>query len=83
MLCDNVTYHEIRFTGTGRPQHHYSAKWVNDIDPTITHLIFQLITGRQVDGIFVFQQAFFLWKRLILPIKNVFIIEPVTDNPRQ
>lgn len=73
MLVNDVPDNKITFSRSRCAYDQQSAERVNEIDPAVPLLPFQIIYSRQVYRIFIVQQTFFLWKCFIIRIEDILV----------
>ena len=72
VLPDDVLNNKIRFAGAGGTHNKQATHGVDNVNPIVADFSFEIIRGGQVNGVFIFQQTFFLQKRLVVFIENIF-----------
>ena len=71
LLFDELVYDGVRFSGAGSAQYGAGPERVYDVYPAVVPFFLIVEPGRQIDGIFIFNQAGFLLERFVFDVEYV------------
>lgn len=80
VLPDDVVDDKVRFAGARRTQYQEPPKGVDDVDPAFAPFTLVVVFCGQVDGVFVFEEPFFLGEGFIFAVENVVVVQALVDD---